>query len=125
MSDQELRFVALQGECDVAAKRLIEESALSDIDRATIMCRRMGAAVKASDGDANAILGLAALILEQVAGSQDTSVALLCSKTAQCLAEVNSRAFIAAAAGSEGELALAVRSRRSHCRCDRCREGRE
>lgn len=118
MNDHELRIVALQGECDVAVNRLIEESGLPTAEQAAIRLRHIRAMVEAGGGDVNAILGLAALILKQMAKHQDDApIVLLCSKTAQCLAEVNKRAFVAAAAGSGGEFAIAIRSRQRHCRC--------
>lgn len=117
MSDHELRLVALQGESAVAVNRLIEESALSDPDLATLMCRRTCAMVRASEGDMNAVLCLAALILQYIAKHQDDApIVLLCSKAARCLAAVDKRVFVAAAAGSGGELAIAVRNRQRHSR---------
>lgn len=122
MSDQELRVVALQGECAAAMGRLIEESALSDSEKLAIRKRRVEAILIASEGDANAVLCLCQTLLRELAKDQVGDVARACAIGSDLLANLGARAFLAVRMHAAGDVAISVRCKAQHCRCAACRE---
>lgn len=122
MSDEELRVVALQGECAAAMGRLIEESSLSDSEKLALRKRRFEAILIASEGDANAILGLCQTLLRELARDQVGDAARACSIGSDLLADLGARAFVAMRMHPSGDVAISVRCKAQHCRCAACRE---